>query len=447
MVARAFTQASLRPAFQGGAGAFLEGAIVDPIRLRTLQRVRWVAIAGQAAAVVVVHLVLEFDFRLDLAVICIGALALANFAMGIGRGPNARLPDGSAALSFGYDILQLAALLFVTGGIVNPFALLMLAPVTVAATILSRRSTVLVCALAVLCLSILGYVHLPLPWSNAGFAIAEPYKLGVWVALIIATIFMAAFGWLVAEEARRMSLALAATQMALAREQQVSAVGSLAAAAAHELGSPLATIAVVSKELSREMPKDSPFAEDVALLRSEAERCGRILTELAQYPDGSSDPLRSHEPIQAVVEEIAARYSREGVIIDVDSGDLDGGGVWTPPPSLPRTPEIKHGLANFIQNAVQFARSRVEITTKWDSSRVLIEVCDDGPGFSDDVLGNVGEPYVSTRAGRDGHMGLGIFIAKTLLERTGASITFSNSGPGNGALIEITWRLSALEGL
>jgi len=426
-----------------GAGeGFLEGAIVDPIRLRTLQRVRWVATVGQTAAVIVVHYGLGFDFHIELALISIAALVMANVAMGIGRRANARLPDGSAALSFGYDILQLASLLFITGGIVNPFALLMMAPVTVAATILSRRSTVLVCGLAVICLTLLAFFHMPLPWPQAGFDLAPHYKLGAWTALIIATIFMAGFGWLVAEEARRMHQALAATQMALAREQQMSAVGSIAAAAAHELGSPLATIAVVTKELSREIPRDSQFAEDIALLRSEAERCGRILTDLARYPTHNADPLRPREPILAVVEEIAARYARPGIVIDVDGPILpqDGpDGDWHPAPSLPRTPEIKHGIANFIQNAVQFAASRVEITVKWDESAVAIEIADDGPGFPAMVLEDLGEPYLSSRSGEDGHMGLGIFIAKTLLERTGAAIACGNEGPSGGARVVVSW--------
>ncbi|MCR9255674.1 MAG: ActS/PrrB/RegB family redox-sensitive histidine kinase [Alphaproteobacteria bacterium] len=423
---------------------FLEGAIVDPIRLRTLQRVRWVATVGQSAAVIVVHFGLGFEFHLELAVISIAALVMANVAMGIGRTPNARLPDGSAALSFGYDILQLASLLYITGGIVNPFALLMMAPVTVAATILTRRSTVMVCGLAVICLTFLAFFHMPLPWTYVGFDLAPQYKIGSWAALIIATVFMAGFGWLVAEEARRMSQALAATQMALAREQQMSAVGSIAAAAAHELGSPLATIAVVSNELSREVPPDSHFAEDIALLRSEAERCGKILTEFAQHPTASVDPLKPRESVPAVVEEIAARYARAGVMIDIDSGDLDGGGPWTPAPSLPRTPEIKHGLANFIQNAVQFAAARVEITIKWDTRRVVIEIADDGPGFPPVVLEDLGEPYLSSRSGQDGHMGLGIFIAKTLLERSGATIACSNDGPAGGAKVDVSWPLEEI---
>ncbi|HYM02409.1 MAG TPA: sensor histidine kinase, partial [Stellaceae bacterium] len=250
------------------------------VSLRMLVLIRWVAVVGQGGTILFVHYGLGFVLPLESALAVVGTSAALNIAANWPRRSPARLGDREAALYLAYDILQLGMLLFLTGGLQNPFAMLMLAPVTVSATILSRRSVLWLSALTVVAISLLAVRHLPLPWRDLQMLPPPLYVLGVWVALVSSTVFISGYTWSVAEEARRMRDAYTATQLALAREQRISAVGGLAAAAAHQLGSPLATIAVVAKELVRDLPADSPYAEDALLLLSQSERCRTILADL-----------------------------------------------------------------------------------------------------------------------------------------------------------------------
>ncbi len=409
------------------------------VSLRLLDSIRWVAIFGQAASLLVSHYALGFRLPLAPALGVVGASALVNIANGALRRTTHRLGEGGAALYLGYDILQLGLLLFLTGGLENPFAMLMVAPVTVAATILSRQSVIGLSALAICAVTVLAFTHWPLPWRGAPPVPPPVYVFGIWAALVLSTVFIAAYAGSVAREARRMREAFAATQLALAREQRISAVGALAAAAAHELGSPLGTIAVIAKELVRELPADSPHAEDAALLLSQSERCRHILAELAQRPEPRDASPYDRLPISALVEAAGAPYRATGIRVIYATTTSTGG-----EPQVARSPEIMHGLGNLIQNAIQFARREVSVTTAWDRSGVAVEVADDGPGFPPGLLPRLGQPYISGRGGEAQHMGLGIFIAQTLLERTGARLDFANLAEG-GAHVAVHWPRSALE--
>ena len=410
------------------------------ISLRTLVPIRWVAITGQALTILIVHFGLGFSLPLVPALGVVGGSVLLNVVLILLRQVAARLGERDAALCLGYDILQLAILLHLTGGLQNPFSILILAPVTVAATILSRRPVIVLSVLAVASISVLALWHEPLPWRTEPLVFPAELVLGIWVALVLATVFIGGYTWSVAQEAGRLRDAVTATQLALAREQRVSAVGALAAAAAHELGSPLATIAVVAKELVRDLPDDSPHAEDAALLLSQSERCRTILAELAQQPEDDGGSPYTRLPISALVEAAGAPHQDQGVkLIFATAGQ--------PAPEEPlvrRSPEIMHGLNNLVQNAVQFARREVSVTTFWDRNTVTVEVVDDGPGFPLHLLGRLGEPYISTRAGAADHMGLGIFIAQSLLERSGARLVFDNL-PDGGAHVAISWNRANLE--
>jgi two-component system sensor histidine kinase RegB len=410
------------------------------ISLRTLVPIRWVAVAGQALTLIIIHFGLGYRLPLLPAFGIVACSALLNLFLILHRQAATRLSERDAALYLGYDILQLAALLYLTGGLHNPFAILILAPITVAATILSQRPVVGLSGLAVAAITVLAIWHEPLPWLGRPPAFPLPLVLGIWTALVMATLFIALYTWSVAQEARRLRDAVAATQLALAREQQVSAVGSLAAAAAHELGSPLATIAVVAKELARELPSDSPYAEDAALLVSQSERCRKILAQLAQQHDEDGGSPYARLPISSLVEAAVAPHHDQGVrlIFATTSASTEN------EPLVRRSPEILHGLNNLIQNAVQFARREVSVTTSWDANMVTVEVADDGPGFPLHLLGRLGEPYLSTRAGEANHMGLGIFIAQSLLERSGAHLDFDNL-PEGGAHVAISWHRANLE--
>jgi len=411
-----------------------------PVNLRTLILIRWVAIAGQASTILIVHYGLGFALPLVPALAVVASSALLNLLLIVLRQWAARLGARDAALYLGYDILQLAVLLYLTGGLQNPFSILILAPATVAATILSRRAVIALSILAVAAISVLALRHLPLPWRAEHLVFPPELVLGAWIALVLATVFIGAYTWSIAQGARRLRDAVAATQLALAREQRVSAVGALAAAAAHELGSPLATIAVIAKELVRELPADSPHAEDATLLLSQSERCRRILAELSQQPEEDGGSPYTRLPISALVEAAAAPYRNQGIrLILATAGDPAG-----EEPLVRRSPEIMHGLNNLIQNAVQFAAREISITIFWDATTVTVELDDDGPGFPLHLLGRLGEPYLSTRAGVTDHMGLGIFIAQSLLERSGARLAFDNLAEG-GAHVAISWNRANLE--
>ncbi|MEO3432473.1 ActS/PrrB/RegB family redox-sensitive histidine kinase [Inquilinus sp. CAU 1745] len=415
------------------------------VSLRTLILIRWVAIAGQLAAVLGVAFGLGYPLPLGPLLAVIGVSVLLNVAATLQGRTRLRLGDRDAALYIAYDLLQLTVLLSLSGGLLNPFCMMLLAPLTVSATILSRRSTVALTALTLVCTLVLGLWHYPLPGPAGDMNLPAVYVFGIWLAMSVSAVFVAAYVHHVAEEARRMGDALAASQMALAREQRVSALGALAAAAAHELGTPLGTIAVVAKELSRDLPRDSALAEDVTLLMSESERCRRILADLASQPDiGGGDPYEKL-PLPVLVETAAQPHLRPEIILDIDSDDAGD------PPAIRRTPELLHGLGNLLQNALQFARAEVTVRTAWSADRVTLTIRDDGPGFPAGLLARIGEPYISGRGeGRvarsnDGvHMGLGIFIATTLLEHAGATLDFSNGRDG-GAKVVVSWPRDILE--
>jgi two-component system, sensor histidine kinase RegB len=411
-----------------------------PINLRTLILIRWVAIAGQVSTILIVHYGLGFRLPLISALGVVASSAFLNLVLIVLRQWAARLGARDAALYLGYDVLQLAVLLYLTGGLQNPFSILILAPVTVAATILSRRAVIALSLLAVAAISVLALRHMPLPWRDEPLVFPPELVLGIWIALVLATVFIGGYTWSIAQGARRLRDAMAATQLALAREQRVSAVGSLAAAAAHELGSPLATIAVVAKELVRELPDGSPHAEDAALLLSQSERCRRILAELAHQPEEDGGSPYTRLPISALVEAAAAPHRHQGIRLILATA----GAATEDEPLVRRSPEIMHGLNNLIQNAAQFAAHEVSITIFWDAGTVTVEIDDDGPGFPLHLLGRLGEPYLSTRAGVTDHMGLGIFIAQSLLERSGARLVFDNLAEG-GAHIAISWSRANLE--
>ena len=412
------------------------------ISLRTLVPIRWVAIAGQALALITVHYVIGFHLPLLPALAVVAGSALLNVILIVHRQVARQLGERYAALCLGYDILQLAILLYLTGGLQNPFSILIVAPVTVGATILSRRPVIALSVFAVAAISALALWHLPLPWRSGPAPLVFPPEIviGIWTSLVLATVFIALYTWSVAQDARRLRDAVAATQLALAREQRVSAVGALAAAAAHELGSPLATIAVVAKELVRDLPADSPHAEDAALLLSQSERCRRILAELSHRPEEDGGSPYTRLPISALVEAAAAQHQERGVRLIFATA----GAPAEDEPQVRRSPEILHGLNNLIQNAVQFARREVTVTTFWDAKTVTVEISDDGPGFLLHLLGRLGEPSLSTRAGAADHMGLGIFIAQSLLERSGAGLSFENLDEG-GAHVAISWSRANLE--
>lgn len=422
------------------------------VRLQTLVLLRWLALAGQLVAVLIVNFGLGFPLPLGLCLAAIAASAWLNVFLTLRYRTTVRLPDWQAAVYFAIDLMQLAVLLFLTGGLQNPFAILFMAPVTISATTLSLRSTVLLLALSLVYVTLLAFFHMPLPWApDEPFAIPRLYVLGIWIAVSLGLGFMAAYAWRISQESRRMSAALAATQFVLARAQRLSALDGLAAAAAHELGTPLGTISLVAKELQRGGLSAADMKEDLELLRSQAERCKDILSRLSREPK-SEDAIYSRLPLHVLLDEIIAPHRDMDVEFHVS---VSAGEAEAREPLIWRRPEILYGLGNFIENAADFAHSEVTVSVVYDRKTVAISIADDGPGFAPDVIEKIGEPYVTTRpraartiepGSEHEGMGLGFFIAKTLLERTRARVEIANRDDGTqGARVTAVWPREAIE--
>lgn len=418
------------------------------IRLRTIVFIRWIAVAGQISTLLFVYFGMGYPLPLGWALATVMALAAVTAGAQLRRSASHRLTDRESALYFAFDMVQLTGLLFLTGGLNNPFAILILAPVTVSATTLSYRSTLGLAALAITCINLLALYHLPLPWSSEGFALAPNFIVGFTISLGLAVIFITSYVYRVAQESRRLSDALAAAQAALDREQSLSSLGALAAAAAHELGSPLGTISLVSRELQRELEPDDPIREDIDLLVSQSARCREILAELSRRPGGQQADHFSVMPAPLLVELAAEPHRRPEVVLRVEEHADPG----APTPMLPRRPELIHGLGNLLQNAIEFAREEVKVTIAWNAAEIAITISDDGKGFPRELLDRLGDPYLShgadlkkTPERKGDHMGLGIFIAQQLIERSGGSVSFDNNAYG-GAEVIATWPRGAFEG-
>jgi two-component system sensor histidine kinase RegB len=364
--------------------------------------------------------------------------------------PVHRLSPALATSLFAYDLIQLAALLFLTGGIDNPFMVLLVAPVTVSAATQPPRYTFFLGALAVAASVLLTFHHMPLPWAEpGGFALPPLYQLGMLASLVACLVFLALYAWRLSKEAQQMATALHATELVLAREQRLHALDGLAAAAAHELGTPLATIVLTASELERDVADNPQVAEDIALLRSQATRCREILQKLTRSPQ-ERDPMHARMTPMQIADEAAEPHRDRGVRIVIREAPAAEG---RPPPETERRPGVLFGVGNVVENAVAYAESEVLIVARWDETRVELEISDDGPGFPPDVLEQIGDPYVSARRrprGDDrrqaGGLGLGVFIAKTLVERSGAKLQPRNKpAPARGAVVTITWPRAVFE--
>lgn len=416
------------------------------LKLDTLVGLRWLAVAGQSAAVAVVHF--ELGYKLPFAA-CLAVIAMAaalNFWVGLRWPASHRLSDDAAFGLLAFDIMQLAALLYLTGGLQNPFSILFLAPVLISASSLAPMRTTALGLLAALCATLLVFYHRKLPWNgDDGLELPSLYLAGIWTAILLGIAFTAVFAYRIAEEARQLSAALAATELVLAREQHLSQLDGLAAAAAHELGTPLATIALVAKELDLQAEPGSAFAEDTKLLREQVDRCRTILSKLNSLGDDESGFL-GRMSLRHLLEELVEPHRSFGIGVEVEAS---GDGA---EPVSRRSPGLLYGLGNLVDNAVDFAETRVAIVAHWSADEVSVEIRDDGPGFASDVLLRVGEPYVTTRGAGRGQsdagsgLGLGLFIAKTLIERSGAQLTLSNAAaPHRGASARIVWPRTAFE--
>src|SRR3954447_9646749 len=396
------------------------------VRLDTILRLRWLAVLGQLAAIFVVVQGLEFDLPILPCVIIVGLSALLNLVLQVAFDPMQRLEPVYAAGLLALNIAELAGLLFFTGGLQNPFSFLFLAPVLISATALPMRLTIALGVLAVACATLLGFFYLPLPWDSDDPLVLPPiYLFGVWLSILLAIGVTSLYSFQVTEEARKLSDALAATELVLAREQHLTQLDGLAAAAAHELGTPLSTIFLISRELEKTVDGNDHLAFDLKTLREQAQRCRDILAKITQL--SSSGAPFDRMPLSTLIEEIVAPHRDSGVTIKVRMAVAGAS-----EPVGTRNPAILYGVGNILENAVDFARSTVEVNAWWNADTVEIVISDDGPGIPPDILKRIGDPYLSRRRGPDEPqndrrgLGLGVFIARTLLERTGAKVSFTN---------------------
>ena len=424
------------------------------VRLRTLVTLRWFAIIGQSTAIFVAVRLYGIDIAVSAAALVITVAVIANLVSYAAYPSNKRLSELEATLWLVFDIIQLSLLLYLTGGLNNPFAMLVLAPVTISATVLHVRSTVFLGLTAITLVTIIGRYNIPL-MSADGAILALPvlFQFGFWVALLISLVFVALYARQVTSEMNAMNEALLATQLALSREQKLTDLGGVVAATAHELGTPLATIKLVSSELKEELQDRPELLEDAELIGSQADRCRDILQSMGR--SGKDDLHLRFAPIETVIHEAAEPHLDRGKQVEFNVLPQDGASLTQP--SIERRPEIIHGVRNLIQNAVDFSRSRVLVEMTWSDDKVIVRISDDGRGFPQSVIGRIGDPYVKRRrvsedgARRPGYegMGLGLFIAKTLLERSGAKLKFSNSRrhghaswtgqATGGAVVEVIW--------
>lgn len=440
-------------------GQISRGARNDWVRLRTLILLRWMAIAGQLAAITVADRYYGMQLPLGLCYMAVGASIIANLVSIFVFPENKRLTEFEAMLMLLFDLSQLSFLLYLTGGLTNPFALLILAPVTISASALELRTTLLLGSASIIFVTLTTFFHVPLRFAD-GTSLEVPvlFEFGFWLSIIIGILFLGLYSRRIATEMRSMSEALLATQMALAREQKLTDLGGVVAAAAHELGTPLATIKLVSTEMMDDLGDNPQMFEDAKLIREQADRCRDILRSMGRA--GKDDLHMRSSPLAALLKEAAEPHSARGKQLEFSC--LPGPGGNERQPTVFRRPEVIHGLRNLIQNAVDFARSTVWIDGEWTEETITVRIVDDGEGYPPQVIGRIGDPFVRKRrtaqdlARRPEYegMGLGLFIAKTLLERTGAELTFANaSNPfltpeerpaRSGAVVEVVWQTGRL---
>jgi two-component system sensor histidine kinase RegB len=433
------------PFRESGALWAMGGPRRGRLRVRTLINLRWVTVAWQTALVLFTWLALDMSVPVALCFTLIALAVWVNILVTLTSTGQRLAEDWEATAQVGFDILQLAGICYLTGGVVNPFSLLIIAPVVLAAATLPLRNVVATGVLAIAITVALTFQSMPLPAPGGG-SYEPPFtnQLGAMGARILGIVFTAAYAWQAASEAARMELALDTTNAVLAREQRLSALGGLAAAAAHELGTPLATISVVAKEMVRAAP-EGDMKDDAELLVAQAERCREILRRLTETPE-ATDVINERMSLLQFVQEAIESHRHEDVRVEAVVSGPPGERA----PEIWRMPEVLHAMTSFVENAMDFAKSEVLVTARFDNRSVSVEVRDDGPGFAPEVLAKLGEPYVTSRPGaegsRSGHvgMGLGFFIAKTLLERTGATVDFRN-GRRLGAIVSARWPRRAIE--
>jgi two-component system sensor histidine kinase RegB len=409
----------------------------------TLTILRYIAIFGQFIAVNIVYYYLKLDFPINESYLIIFIGFLTNLFLQFRIKVN-QLKDTYASFFLLYDLFQLSILLYLTGGILNPFSILLIIPAIVSSTFLSMGTTIILGVITSFMLFLLSYLHLPLPGMNTNiFNVPHFYKLGILISIFIGLIFLSYFGIRFSGETKKRSEALNKLEEVIAKEYELESLGGQAAAAAHSLGTPLATISVVAKELKKEIGDNKEISKDIDLLISQIKRCSEILKQISKKQikeDNFLSSIKLEDLLEEIIDSFKETSSKEiKLFTDNDENKIN----------IQRSPEIIYGLRNFIGNAVKFSKSEVKIELKSNKNIILIEINDDGPGFPDDIINKIGEPYIKSKSkelSSNSGLGLGTFLGKTLLERQNAKLFFIKNSNLGGASVTIKWSTKSFFG-
>ena len=400
---------------------------MSTVLLANLIKIRWIAILGQLITLFTIFFIFNLTIPLTECLFVVLLSILVNFSSYFIQRGNSTLTDKKTFLFLLFDISQLVGLLFLTGGIFNPFVILILAPIIISASYLSAFWTILLSFYSIVLILIINLNYIPLNWEQK-FITPSIYNIGILVALIITIVFLAIYAYLFASSARKISSALTATELKLSNQKKTTEVAYLSAAAVHELSTPLNTIFLVLNDLLKEkiLIKNSVLIKDIELLKSQAERCKEILLRLSKNPQNLKDNF--FEKIR-VIDLLKLNFEKfndnKNLIINNDNFNKES--------KIYFKDEVNYALGNIIQNSILYSRSEIKIFLGITRNQLIIKIQDDGDGFSRDVLDKLGEPYISKN--KKG-MGLGIFIAKNLIENMKGTIIFYNSNKG-GAVVEI----------
>lgn len=403
-----------------------------PFDPQNLVKIRWLALAGQLLACLITYFGFGFAFPLEAALGVIVTSAFVNLAIEQRNRHVKRVQPFEVMLALSFDVLQLAGLIYLTGGLLNPFFILLLAPIVVSAAILELRATLFLVLLVVICASLLSVYHQPLPWQDSDFIVPQLFLFGILIALIISAIFIAFYTWYLANNTRELAQSLSRAQLSLANEREALALGRLATAAAHKLGSPLNTISLISHDLVHELADNDPQLEDIRLLNREVERCRIILQELDQDANMPSDQIAFALPVSEVIYSLT-----EGKISEMTHEVVwqIGGEEGSDEPVMRGRPELKYALETILDNADGYAKSQIIFGLSWDDEALTIAISDDGQGFKQTILNRFGQPFNSSRKGRDGHRGLGLYLAMSLIENSGGQMFIDNPPKSGGRVV------------
>jgi two-component system sensor histidine kinase RegB len=412
---------------------------LDGLRLRTLNLIRWVAILGQYLAVTTAFFWLEINFNFYWALICILSSVILNIVVSFKSLPTRTLTANEAALYLIFDSIQLIALLYITGGLTNPFCILIVAPFIISATYLDLYRIIIIGVVSILSVTLLAFYYQPISsnifeFNSLDFSIFQIF--GIWLSLIVSLTFIGIYCFRIADESRKVEGALKETQLALSDEEKVSDIMSLTAAAVHELGTPLSTISVIIKEIANDLSKDEKNYDDILLIQSQIKRCSEILNRLRQGDiNNDNSTFINQLDFPRLINEIVKDYELDTIELDIKIDNYFKESNFI----ISRKPEIVHSLSNIIENAYQYAKQKININLISKDEFVILEIINDGEGFPGSILPILGEPYVKKNEKNHSGIGLGLFIAKNLINKTQGRMEFKNI-ENIGACVRIIWK-------